>query len=378
MITTGAKFWYGVAGFGVAAIVAYVLWSDSEPLGLLVLVSLVVSAVLLGTLCVVVRDGDVPAAAAGADVVPAARTQLPAPWPALGALGAGVAAVGAAGGNALFYVGLGILAVTVIEWMVQGWAERATGDREYNFGLRNRLMLPIEAPVLALLGAGLVLLAFSRVLLALPKEGSTVVAIVVAAAILGVAALVATRPRISSGLVSSVAVVGAVALVGGGIVGAVAGEREFEEAGPEGGEERAGGEADFTITFTGDGFEPSSLEIPADQPVTIRFVNDDRQGSERSLLIQGLPGSPGTGPIGAGASSDLEITAPEGSYTFVEGSQPSAFDEGRIEATTEAVGTGGEPGADTPGDDAGQQGEDTENPDGGEQGPNDTTEVSSP
>ncbi len=32
MTTTGAKFWFGVAGFGVAAILAYVLWSDSEPL----------------------------------------------------------------------------------------------------------------------------------------------------------------------------------------------------------------------------------------------------------------------------------------------------------------------------------------------------------
>jgi hypothetical protein len=235
MIKTGAKFWFAVAGLGVVAILAYLAFSDSEPLGLLVLTSLVIATVVLGTLHVAVRDGDVPASAAEAEAAAVtARSQLPAPWPALGALGAGVAAVGAAGGNALFYVGLGIVGVTLAEWMVQGWAERATGDRTYNAELRSRIMSPIEVPVIALLVAGIVLLAFSRVLLALPKTGSTVVAIVVAATILGLATLVATRPRVGSGLVSAVLVIGAVGLLAGGIVGAVAGEREFEEHGAEG------------------------------------------------------------------------------------------------------------------------------------------------
>jgi flagellar basal body-associated protein FliL len=71
--------------------------------------------------------------------------------------------------------------------------------------------------------------AFSRVLLALPKTGSTVVAIAVAASILLVAALVATRPRVSSAVLTGVLVLAAVALLAGGIVGAVAGERDIEE-----------------------------------------------------------------------------------------------------------------------------------------------------
>nr|MDP9019859.1 hypothetical protein [Actinomycetota bacterium] len=161
----------------------------------------------------------------------------PAAWPALGALGAGVVVVGLAAGGALLYVGLAILVVTLLEWMVQGWAERATGDPDANLSLRNRVMYPIEIPALAAIGIGLVVLAFSRVLLALPKAGSTVVAIVVAGLILGVAVLLASRPRLSSSVLTGVVVAGAIALVAGGIVGAVAGEREIEEHGAEEAEE---------------------------------------------------------------------------------------------------------------------------------------------
>jgi lysylphosphatidylglycerol synthetase-like protein (DUF2156 family) len=137
--------------------------------------------------------------------------------------------VGLAAGGALLYVGFGIVAIATVEWMVQGWAERATPDPAENAALRNRIMYPIEIPVLGLIIVGVVLVAFSRVLLALPKTGSTVVAIAVAASILLVAALVATRPRVSSAVLTGVLVLAAVALLAGGIVGAVAGERDIEE-----------------------------------------------------------------------------------------------------------------------------------------------------
>lgn len=332
MTTIGAKFWFAVTALGVVAVVAWLLWSDGEATGLLVLVSLVIASAILGTLSIVVRDGDVPAAEAEAVAAAAApvRSQLPAPWPALGALGAGVTAVGAASGNALFYVGLGILVVTLAEWMVQGWAERATGDPAYNTGLRNRLMLPLEVPVVALLAAGIILLAFSRVLLALPKSGSTVLAIVVAATILGVAALVATRPRISSGLVSAVVVVGAVALLGGGIVGAVAGEREF-------GPHEAGGDGELTITITPDGFDPATLEIPAGEAVTVTFVNELEDGTDLGLSVEGLEDEVSTEPIAFGESAELQIppTAP-GTYPYVPVPNTQAVDPGELVVLDEA------------------------------------------
>jgi hypothetical protein len=232
VITVGGKLWLGVAAFALAALVVWQGFSGGEERGLLVLLGVAIAAGTLGALLVWIRDGDVavePGAADGRAPASAASGPLPAPWPAIGALGVAVTVVGLAAGGALLYVGFGLVAIAVVEWMVQGWAERATPDPEENTALRNRIMYPVEIPVLGLLIVGLVLLAFSRVLLALPKEGSTIAAIAVAATILLVAVLVATRPRISSTVLTVVLVLGAVALLGGGIVGAVSGERDIEE-----------------------------------------------------------------------------------------------------------------------------------------------------
>lgn len=232
MITVGGKLWLGIAAFATAAAVAWQGFSGGEERGLLVLLGLVSAALIVGSLLVWIRDGEVTAAVHDEERATAAATTsgaLPAPWPAIGAFGVAVTVVGLAAGGALLYVGLGIVAIAVVEWMVQGWAERATPDPAENTALRNRIMYPVEIPVLGLIIVGVVLVAFSRVLLALPKEGSTVAAIVVAAAILLVAVLVATRPRISSTVLTAVLVLGAVALLGGGVVGAVAGERDIEE-----------------------------------------------------------------------------------------------------------------------------------------------------
>jgi hypothetical protein len=229
MITVGGKFWLGVAAFAFAAATGWQIFSGGEERGLLVLLGVLTAGVIMGTLLVWIRDGEVVEAAAE-DAVPATTSgPLPAPWPAIAAFGAATSVVGLAAGGALLYVGFGILAIATVEWMVQGWAERATPDAAENAALRNRIMYPIEIPVLGLIIVGVVLVAFSRVLLALPKSGSTVAAIAVAASILLVAVLIATRPRVSSAVLTAVLVLGAVALLAGGIVGGVAGEREIEE-----------------------------------------------------------------------------------------------------------------------------------------------------
>jgi hypothetical protein len=232
VITVGGKLWLGIASFAFAALVAWQGFSGGEERGELVLLGLISAGLIVGSLLVWIRDGEVTAAVQEeerATTTAATSGPLPAPWPAIGAFGAAVTVVGLATGGALLYVGFGIVAIAVVEWMVQGWAERATPDAEENAALRNRIMFPVEIPVIGLIIVGVVLLAFSRVLLALPKSGSTVAAIAVAASILLVAVVVATRPRISSTVLTVLLVLGAVALLGGGIVGAVAGERDIEE-----------------------------------------------------------------------------------------------------------------------------------------------------
>ena len=230
MLTAGSRFWFAVTTLTLLGAAVYYLSSGGEKYGTLVLVSAAITAAVPGSALVALRDGDVALAEAdgsGRQHRPAA-SRFPAAWPAMVAFGAGVTVVGMATGGALFYVGLGILGVTLVEWMVQAWAERSTGDPTVNLALRNRIMYPVEIPALAVIGIAIMVLAFSRVLLALPKTGSTVIAIVVASIILAVGALLSARPRVSSSLLAVVVVLGAVALLGGGIVSAVIGEREFE------------------------------------------------------------------------------------------------------------------------------------------------------
>lgn len=227
MITTvAAKLWFAVAALAAVAMAAYLLFSDAEWFGAFVLGTIATAALVLGVLAVAIRDGDV----AGDAVEPAidVRRTGPAPWPALGAVGAAVAIVGLAGRNNLLYLGLGILAVTLAEWMIQSWAERATGDPAYNRQLRNRMMSPFEIPVLSAIVVGVVMLSISRVLLATSKTGSTVVAIAVATVILLVASLLVARPRISSSVFAGVLALGAVLMIAAGIAGGIAGERDIE------------------------------------------------------------------------------------------------------------------------------------------------------
>jgi hypothetical protein len=137
-----------------------------------------------------------------------------------------------AGENPLLWVGVGIVGVVLAEWLVQGWAERATADPAFNQALRHRIMLPFEIPAVGLLVIGGVLIALSRVLLAVSENGSRVIALVVASAILAVAFVIAYRPRLSSSVLGGLLAAGAVALVAAGIAGGIAGEREVEHHEP--------------------------------------------------------------------------------------------------------------------------------------------------
>ncbi len=235
MITTGAKFWFGLTFFTLVAAVTYFVGSGGEEFGSVVLSAATIASFVVGATCAGLRDGNLQTPGGRSVAVGATprRSAGPAPWPALGAVGVAVSLVGLAGGNALLYVGMGIMAVVLVEWMVQGWAERSTADADHNRELRNRLMQPVEFPVLAAATIALVVLSLSRVLLALSKTGSTVIAIVIASVILLVAFVVAARPRISSALLSALLVVSAVGLIAGGITSAVIGEREIEKHGTE-------------------------------------------------------------------------------------------------------------------------------------------------
>jgi hypothetical protein len=226
MATTASKFWFAIAALSFVSVFVYVIAAHGEWYGAGVLGGLAIVTCFLGILSVVTGDGYRDETDGDE---PVARFSLPAPWPPLVAVGGGVAVVGAAGHNALLWVGVAIIGIVFAEWMVQGWAERATTDDAYNRELRNRIMSPVEVPLIGLVVILGFLAALSRVLLAVPENGSRVIAIVVAAAILGIAFLIAYRPRIGSSVLAALLALGAVALIAAGIAGGVAGERHVEK-----------------------------------------------------------------------------------------------------------------------------------------------------
>jgi plastocyanin len=107
-----------------------------------------------------------------------------------------------------------------------------------NKDFRTRVLLPLLLPLLAL--AAIIGFAFSlsRVLLAVSEAGSNMIALFVALYVLLVAAVVATRPRISSKALGIGLVLGLLAVGVSGGLGAAAGMRPLHEE-----EEHAEGES---------------------------------------------------------------------------------------------------------------------------------------
>jgi len=263
MITTGSKFFYALAAVLLAAAVVYG-WSTGgdvvgplslgykggvgDHLGYGVLLAAGVASLFAGLCTTAFRDADPEAGAEllGVDAVPAVA---PAPtagsyWPVVGAFGVVLLLVGAVLNNVFFVAGLIALGAVAVEWTMQAWSERATGDPAVNREIRNRVMYPIEIPVAGALIVAVVVLGYSRVFLAVSKLGAVWIALAIAATIFAVGAALSFRPRIRTDLVAGLLAAAAVVTIGAGIFGAVAGEREFEVHGEEHGEAEHGAEAE--------------------------------------------------------------------------------------------------------------------------------------
>ena len=127
------------------------------------------------------------------------------------------------------FLGLGLLAVATFEWATRAWSDRATGDPAVNRAIRNRLMYPIEIPILAVVAIALFVLSVSRILIAIPKGGGYVVFGLVPAVILLVGWLITARPNLNRNLVAAIFVVGGLAVLAGGVITAATGPRTIEE-----------------------------------------------------------------------------------------------------------------------------------------------------
>ena len=130
-----------------------------------------------------------------------------------------------------------------------------------NDEFRQRVFLPIILPLGVIVGFFGFAFMLSRVLLAVEETASTAIALGLAGYVLAIAAIVSTRPRITSRALTVGVALGIVAVVGAGLIASGVGMRELEHAA---GDEGHGGEGEGA-TAGGEGAAGGGAGEGADQ-----------------------------------------------------------------------------------------------------------------
>lgn len=197
--------------------------------------TMAVVAGFLAFLLVAFRDADPEAVAevAQTETVPLTKAPSGASYmPVVSAFALAVIGIGWIVNRTVFYAGLALLAAAIGTWTIRAWADRATGDEGINRQVYHRIIDPLRVPIVGAFIVAFVVLGLSRVLLAVPNKTS-------ASVIFGVAGLVfflvvvgiAMAPRMSKAVITILLVVGALAVLAGGIYGIAVGPREVEHHG---------------------------------------------------------------------------------------------------------------------------------------------------
>lgn len=334
MFPTGSKLLIGAATLAWLAAGAYGVLQGGA-LGTIGLVSAAVALSLIAGVNVYFEDSNVSATDAGAFETSAAAqaTARRSLWPLLVALGATTAAIGLVTTMAYFVVGMIVIAAGAFEWIVQGWSERISADRDFNDEAREVMADPLEVPVAGTIMAGVVIYSFSRIMLGLPTKTATVIGFALGAAlVLTIGAFLSTK-HISRVATTGLLSVGLIALVGAGAFAGLNGERDIhvhETTGDladldECGTEKTEADKNFSQTVAAKSnvaaqltFDGASLEfevpggsadktlftLPRNNPNNILFRNE---GPDKARLVVDL--HPATDTDGVPLSPERACTA---------------------------------------------------------------------
>lgn len=231
MFTTGSKLFLGATTLSIVATIVYAVSTGGDT-GWTATVGLITLSTVLVFLTGVnfyVRDNNVSAAQPDALANAPAAQDPPATsmWPAVAALGGALLVIGLVSEPIVFKAGVVVMLAVLVEWMVQGWSERASADADYNDSIRKRLLHPLEFPLLATVGLGVIIFSFSRIMLFLSKTGGPAAFGVIAALVLFVGFLFASRRNLRRNVAIGVCGIAALGLVSTGAAAAIGGEREM-------------------------------------------------------------------------------------------------------------------------------------------------------
>ena len=317
MLSLASKFFTGIALAAIVAAVVYGLIAGDDQGGSTLFFVVAASATIAALVAFAFVGADValdepvagadtsagPVSAATVDGPVPTRPTAPSPWPLLAALSAALLFVGAATGTTLILIGILAVIVVLFGWLAQAWQEHRSWRPSLTERLSDRVIVPVGLPGMVILFVGIGVIALSRVLLAVSAEVAPAIGLVAAVAILGGCAFVASRPAMGSNALVLLSVLGIVAVIGSGIGGAVAGERDVhhadksaaghdadrEEADGDGAHEEDGGgsegEADgLTVVATVIEFDADRIELPADTAVKMVFDNKGK-GAPHNIAI---------------------------------------------------------------------------------------------
>ncbi|MFM9003372.1 MAG: hypothetical protein ACKOKA_07130 [Acidimicrobiaceae bacterium] len=230
MFSTGFKYFFGVTVLSIVALImSLALFEKLALVGVAISFLIAVGALLAG-LSAFTSDGTTRDANTSTSEL-AAQSM----WPLVSAIGVVFLGLGLVTSSVVFFGGIVVLLAAMSEWMVQAWSERASTDVAHNTAARKRLLNPIEFPVLAAVGLGVVIFAFSRIMLTVEKSTGAILFIVAGALVLVAGSLFAMKPNMKRSVGAAICVLGALGIVAGGVAGAVSGEREeLVEAAAEG------------------------------------------------------------------------------------------------------------------------------------------------
>ena len=195
--------------------------------------------------------------------------------------------------------------------------------------VRFRVPLPIVIPLSALALIAALAIGFAKVLLAVPSEAATVLAMAMAINVLGACAFVALRPKLSRYALVELAIVVLYPVFIGIVIARLDIGVEAPATAAPAAEAPAGEAATdgaFTLTATGTQFDTDEITLKGDEDIAVTLDNQSTvphnfsvyakvlsgtdQASKNDILFQGDIADPGS-------SQDYSFPAPDpGKYFF--------------------------------------------------------------